>query len=111
MLTGFGLSLLLFLMGGWMVVMGLRLVRYGHRKQMTEGIEPEPRVRLTAVVGLAMIHVGWMNLALMALEAYGGAGLSVSLGVVVFVVEVVTAIVLAVVTLRLIEKYLPQMVK
>jgi hypothetical protein len=107
MMIGLGLSLLLFLMGGWMVVMGLRLVRYGRRKQREEGIEPEPRMRLTATTGLALIHLGWINLALLALSAYGAARLFVNLGVLVFVVEVAVAIGLAVVTLRLIEKYLP----
>ena len=110
MLTGVGLSVLLFLMGAWMVVKGLRLVRYGRRKRREEGIEPEPRVRLTAVTGLAMMHLGWINLALLALSASGAAALFANLGVVLFVVEVVVAVLLAVVTLRLIEKYLPHLV-
>lgn len=110
MMTGLGLSGLLFLMGGWMVVMGLRLVRHARKKQREEGIKPESRVRLTATTGLALIHLGWINLALVALSAYGGARSFVNLGVVLFVVEVALAIGLAVVTLRLIEKYLPQFV-
>ena len=110
MMTGLGLSVLLFLMGGWMVAMGLRLVRYGRRKQREAGIEPEPRVRLTATTGLAMMHLGWINLALLALSASGAAALFANLGVVLFVVEVAVAVVLAVVTLRLIERYWPEVV-